>query len=73
MSEGFEKVQNNQKRVMEQLRNINLDALRQELARIEQETTKKSEFDSSMKKFVEFNQIVTNVNKTVMDVEKEAI
>ena len=72
MADDFERVQGNQKRVMAQLREINVDALKMELTRIDSEMTKKIDVDKAMKQLVDFNETMVKVSKTVSEVEKES-
>ena len=57
---------------MAQLREINVDALKMELTRIDSEMTKKIDVDKAMKQLVDFNETMVKVSKTVSEVEKES-
>ena len=53
MTETQERIVANQKRVMEQLRNINVDDIKRKVSEIELGKAKKSEIDEVMKKVLE--------------------
>ena len=55
---------------MEQLRNINMDGVKQKLAELEEGGVKKSDIEEVRQKILANTQLVMKMNKTVMDVEK---
>ena len=55
---------------MEQLRNINMDGVKQKLSELEDGGVKKSDIEEVRQKILANTQLVMKMNKTVMDVEK---
>ena len=53
MTETQERIVANQKRTMEQLRNINVDDIKKKVGELEQSKAKRSEIDEVMKKILE--------------------
>ena len=72
MTENFDRVSNNQKRVMEQLRNINMEGVKQQLIDLEAAMASKSDIEDVQKRILDFSQVVAKMNKTVVEVEKES-
>ena len=71
MATDFERVQGNQKRVMAQLREINVDGIKMDMSKLETEMAKKTDIEDQTKKLIGFNEVITKMNKTVSEVEKE--
>ena len=57
---------------MEQLRNLNIDSVKQQVADLELKSAKRSDIEDVMKKVLENAQIIQKSSKTITDVEKNA-
>ena len=57
---------------MEQLRNLNIDSVKQQVADLELKSAKRSDIEDVMKKVLDNAQIIQKSSKTITDVEKNA-